>query len=349
MFGRSGAGKTTVINAIAGLIRPERGRIAVDGQVLFDASVKVWVPPHRRRVGYVFQEGRLFPHLTVRQNLLYGRWFAPREVERDSVDRVVELLGLGQLLARRPARLSGGEKQRVALGRALLSGPRLLLMDEPLASLDTARKEEILPYIERLRDESSIPIVYVSHAVPEVVRLASVMVLMVDGRVVASGSVPGVMGRPELSSTIGRDEAGAVLETKVVAHDAAFGLTRLTAAAGDLWVPRLDAAVGSPVRARIRASDVMLAASPPDQLSALNVLAGIVREIRRSPDATAEIRLDCSGDALLARLTWRSVERLGLRSGSTVYAVIKAVAIDRRGLGIPGPDLTVGDASEPGV
>ncbi len=346
LFGRSGAGKTTVINAIAGLIRPERGRIAVDGQVLFDDSRGVCVPTHRRRIGYVFQEGRLFPHLSVRQNLLYGRWFAPRDGRRESVDRVVALLGLGALLDRRPARLSGGEKQRVALGRALLSGPRLLLMDEPLASLDTARKDEILPYIERLRDESGIPIVYVSHAVPEVVRLASTMVLMVDGRVVATGSVPDIMGRPELSSRIGRDEAGAVLEAKVAAHDTEFGLTRLAAAAGDLWVPRVDAAVGSALRARIRASDVMVATRPPDQLSALNVLAGTVREIRRSADATAELRLDCGGDALLARLTWRSVERLDLRPGSSVYAVIKAVAIDRRGLGVPGPDLAVGDAGE---
>jgi molybdate transport system ATP-binding protein len=346
LFGHSGSGKTSLVDAIAGLIRPERGRVAVDGQVLFDDALGVWLPPHRRRVGYVFQEGRLFPHLSVKQNLLYGRWFAPREARHGSFAHVVALLGLEHFLERRPGRLSGGEKQRVALGRALLSGPRLLLMDEPLASLDTARKDEILPYIERLRDDSEIPIVYVTHALPEVVRLGSTMVLMAGGRVEAAGPVSDVMARLDLAPLIGRDEAGAVLETKVAAHDERFGLTRLAAAAGDLWVPRLDAAPGTPVRARVRASEVMIAARAPDDLSALNVLAGTVVEIGFVGDATAEIRLDCGGDALLARLTRRSVERLGLRPGSRVYAVIKAVAIDRRGLGLAGPDVAVGDAGE---
>jgi molybdate transport system ATP-binding protein len=346
LFGRSGAGKTSLVNAIAGLIRPERGRIVVDGQVLLDHEGGVCLPPHRRRIGYVFQEGRLFPHLTVRQNLLYGRWFAPKAARRGPVGHVVDLLGLGHLLDRRPGRLSGGEKQRVALGRALLASPRLLLMDEPLASLDAARKEEILPYIERLRDEYGIPIVYVSHSLSEVIRLATTMVLLADGRVEAVGPVGAIMGRLELSSLIGREEAGAVLETKVAAHDTAFGLTLLTSAAGDLWVPRLDVATGTGVRARIRARDVMIAARPPDDLSARNVLAGIVAEVRGAGDATVELRLDCQGEAVLARLTRQSVERLGLSPGRAVYAVIKAVAIDRRGLGLPAPELAAGDAAE---
>src|SRR5207248_11569871 len=187
LFGRSGAGKTSLINAIAGLLRPERGQIIVEGDVLTDSEQGIFVPPRRRRIGYVFQEGRLFPHLSVRQNLLYGRWFAPKGGRAGEVEQIVALLGIGALLQRRPANLSGGEKQRVAIGRALLARPRLLVMDEPLASLDEARKIEILPYIERLRDDTGIPIVYVSHAIAEVTRLATTMVLISEGRVAAVG------------------------------------------------------------------------------------------------------------------------------------------------------------------
>jgi molybdate transport system ATP-binding protein len=182
LFGPSGSGKTTLVNIIAGLIRPERGRVAVGGTVLVDRGRGVWLPPHRRRIGYVFQDGRLFPHLTVRQNLLYGRLFTPRAERAAGLDAVIELLGIGGLLQRRPASLSGGEKQRVAIGRALLADPRLLLMDEPLAGLDEARREEILPYLERLRDGARLPIVYVSHVAAEVERLASLVVRLEAGR-----------------------------------------------------------------------------------------------------------------------------------------------------------------------
>jgi molybdate transport system ATP-binding protein len=228
LFGRSGAGKTSVVNAIAGLVRPNRGRIVVDGVVLVDTERGIRAPAHRRRVGYVFQESRLFPHLTVRQNLLFGRWFARGFAPAAPLDDVVDLLGIGALLDRRPGQLSGGEKQRVAIGRALLAGPRLLLMDEPLASLDARRKDEILPYIERLRDQASVPIVYVSHAVAEVTRLASTIVLISDGRVRAVG--PLQMGRAELYPMAGRFEAAAVLAVSVAAHDARWGLTELTGA-----------------------------------------------------------------------------------------------------------------------
>ena len=225
LFGRSGGGKTSVVNTIAGLISPHKGRIVVDGSVLTDTELGIRLPTHRRRVGYVFQEGRLFPHLTVRQNLLFGRWFAPTAAPPGRLDDVVDLLGIGTLLDRRPSRLSGGEKQRVAIGRALLASPRLLLMDEPLASLDARRKDEILPYIERLRDHGGVPIVYVSHAVAEVTRLATTIVLISDGRVRAAGSVREVMGRAELYPMTGRFEAGAVLSARVAAHDARWGLT----------------------------------------------------------------------------------------------------------------------------
>src|SRR6202043_611455 len=196
LFGRSGSGKTSLINAIAGLIRPDHARIVVGDEVLTDTDRQMFVPRHRRRTAYVFQEGRLFPHLTVRQNLLYGRWFTRPLQRHGDFGRVVDMLGIGHLLRRRPALLSGGEKQRVAIGRALLSSPRLLLMDEPLASLDEPRKAEILPYLERLRDETRIPIIYVSHAISEVARLANQVIVVRDGRIEASGSAMEILNEP---------------------------------------------------------------------------------------------------------------------------------------------------------
>ena len=345
LFGRSGAGKTTLVNAIAGLIRPTRGRIVLYGEVLTDTERRVFVPAHRRRIGYVFQEGRLFPHLNVRQNLVYGRWFAPRRgAVAGEVDHVINLLGLGALLARRPANLSGGEKQRVAIGRALLARPRLLVMDEPLASLDEARKSEILPYIERLRDDTGTPIVYVSHSIPEVTRLATTMVLVSDGRVVATGPTASVMGRLDLFPLTGRAEAGALLNTRVAEHDLTFGLTTLRAAAGDLRVPRLDLPLGSALRVRIRARDVMIALSPPEGLSALNVLPGTVAELGRGEGPILDLRLDCAGEALIARLTRRSIERLGLAPGKPVYAVIKSIAFDHQAFAGTAPPQPGADA-----
>ncbi|MFT4162075.1 molybdenum ABC transporter ATP-binding protein, partial [Shinella sp.] len=207
LFGRSGSGKTSLIRIIAGLTRPAEGVVRLGDDVLVDTARGIFVPPHRRRFGYVFQEARLFPHLTVRQNLNYGRWFSPKGTRPESPDRIVGLLGIGDLLDRQPANLSGGEKQRVAIGRALLAAPRLLLMDEPLAALDEERKAEILPYLERLRDEAGVPIVYVSHSVAEVARLADRVVLMVDGRVEAVGPASDVLGGPRLASAADRREA----------------------------------------------------------------------------------------------------------------------------------------------
>jgi len=333
LFGRSGAGKTSVVNAIAGLIRPERGRIVVDGSVLIDTERGIRVPAHRRRVGYVFQEGRLFPHLTVRQNLLFGRWFARDSAPASCLDDVVDLLGIAPLLERRPGRLSGGEKQRVAIGRALLASPRLLLMDEPLAALDAGRKDEILPYLERLRDQASVPIVYVSHSVAEVTRLANTIVLISDGRVRAVGPVQEVMGRAELYPLAGRFEAGAVLAVRVAAHDARWRLTELTGAFGKLMVPLLDAPIGTALRVRIRARDVILALTPPIGISALNVLAGRVEALVPIEEGALEVELRLGGERLLARVTRRSGEALGLVPGRQVFAVIKTVAIDRRSLG----------------
>ena len=332
LFGRSGSGKTTLVNIVAGLIRPARGRVALDDLVLLDSARGIFVPPHRRRIGYVFQEGRLFPHLTVRQNLLYGRWFAPSGERREALDNVVDLLGIAGLLERRPASLSGGEKQRVAIGRALLASPRLLLMDEPLAALDEGRKAEILPYIERLRDQVRIPILYVSHAVGEVARLASTLVLLNEGRVAAAGPTADIMGRLDLFPMTGRAEAGAVLDTRIEAHEADYGLTRLHSPAGIIRVPRIDMEAGTPVRVRIRARDVMLALERPSGISALNILKATIAELRPGEGPIVDIRLNCAGAPLLARVTRRSVETLGLRPGLALYAVVKSVAFERRSI-----------------
>jgi molybdate transport system ATP-binding protein len=330
LFGRSGSGKTTLVNAIAGLVRPQRGRIAVDGVVLLDTEAGVFVPKHRRQIGYVFQEGRLFPHLSVRQNLQFGRWFAGR---RDSMpasgfDAVVDLLGIRDLLKRRPGGLSGGEKQRVAIGRALLAQPRLLLMDEPLASLDEARKAEILPYIERLRDEAGVPIVYVSHAVREVARLATTIVVLEEGRVASNGSLRETLGDRLAVSVRSDRESCTILEGRIAEHDERFGLTHVETPAGTLHVPRLTGAVGATVRVLVMARDVMLSVNRPDGISALNVLPGTVEDVAAGDGAWVDVRLRCGEADLLARLTRRSVEELGLQPGRSAFALVKSMSFD---------------------
>src|SRR6056297_903124 len=233
LFGRSGSGKSTVINAVAGLLAPDEGLITVEGETLLDRARGIDLAPHRRGLGYIFQEGRLFPHMTVRQNLLFSRWF--RKGTRSDFSDVVEMLGIGALLDRRPGALSGGEKQRVAIGRALLGDPRIILADEPLAALDEPRKAEILPYFERLRDEISVPILYVSHSATEVARLATTVVTLENGRVVAQGSAADVLGNV---GAMGARGAASVLTARVVCHHA-DGLSELAAAAGALWLPRV--------------------------------------------------------------------------------------------------------------
>jgi len=319
LFGRSGSGKTTVLNAIAGLVRPGRGRIALGETVFLDGPKTM--PVRKRRVGYVFQEGRLLPHLSVRQNLLYGRFFNGHGGEHTSLERIVELLDLAHLLARRPHGLSGGEKQRVAIGRALLASPRLLLMDEPLASLDTARKAEILYYIERLRDEVRVPIVYVSHSIDEVVRIADTVVLLADGRVARAGPVGEIF------------EGGSVIETRVAQQDLDWGLARLEFPGGTLYAAEVDALVGEPVRVRIGARDVSLATARPQGISMLNVIAGTVSRLGEPAGASIEVHIDAAGTPIVARVTRKSAAELALAPGKRVYALIKAVAIDRRSVG----------------
>ena len=323
LFGPSGSGKTTLINAVAGLIRPDQGRIVVDGWVLTDTASRHNIAPHRRRIGYIFQDARLFPHLSVRQNLAYGRWFAPRDAQATSMDRTVEMLGIGHLLSRRPATLSGGEKQRVAIGRALLSGPRLILADEPLAALDEARKAEILPYFERLRDEVAVPILYVSHASAEVARLATTVVALRAGRVIACGPPGQVLGDV---AVVGARGAASLLTAQVVAHHA-DGLTELATAAGRLWLPRIADAAGATLRVRIMAQDVILSRDRPVGLSALNILQGTISDLRLGDGPGVMVTLAVGEDRLAARITRRSAEALGLAPGQTCHAVIKSVAV----------------------
>ena len=331
LFGRSGSGKSTVINAVAGLLRPDQGRITLDGTVLMDTEARVMLPPHRRRMGYVFQDGRLFPHLTVRQNLLYGRWFAPKGPGAD-LARIADLLGIAALLDRRPGALSGGEKQRVAIGRAILSNPRLLLMDEPLAALDEARKAEILPYLERLRDDLRLPILYVSHSMAEVARLATTVVLMEAGRVLASGPAADLLSDARLAPMLGLREAGSLLSARVTGDDP-DGLARLETAGGPLWLPSEGRAPGTALRLRILARDVMIATERPQGLSALNILAAQVDHIHPGDGPGAMLRLRIGEDVLLARITKRSLSALGLHPGQSVFAILKTVSIGQENVG----------------
>lgn len=331
LFGRSGAGKTTLINAIAGLVRPGKGRIVFDGETLFDSTRNINVRAGRRRFGYVFQEGRLFPHYTVQQNLTYSHWFDRGLHSERDFTHVVELLGIGELLQRRPAQLSGGEKQRVAIGRALLAKPRLLLLDEPLASLDAQRKDEILRYLRLLRDEMRIPMVYVSHVVEEVLEIADQVVLLASGRVVASGSVEEVMGRPDLRPASGVFEGGAVIETHVIGVDLDDGLATLGFDGGTLTVGNFDAQAGERVRVRIRAREVSIALEPPQHISIQNILRGSVIAIDEPRDSSVVIVIAVGAITLRARITRRAVRQLALAPGMDVYALIKAVSLDRHG------------------
>ncbi len=325
LFGRSGSGKTTLVNAVAGLLRPQSGRVMVDGRVLLDSACGVCLPPHRRRLGYIFQDARLFPHMSVRRNLAYGARFAPRGAAPEAPGRIIALLGIGHLLDRRPAALSGGERSRVAIGRALLAAPQLILADEPLAALDTARKAEILPYLERLRDELAIPILYVSHAAAEVARLATSVVVLADGRVQAQGPAAEVLGDPELLPT-GARGAGALLRAVVRAHHA-DGLTELDAGGQALFVPHVAHAPGQALRLRIAAHDVILARGAPGQLSALNILPARVAGLRDGTGPGVMVALDTRAGRLLARITQRSAAALALAPDMDVQAIIKTVSV----------------------
>lgn len=324
LYGRSGSGKTSIVNAVAGLLRPQRARIELDGIALHD------LPPHRREIGYVFQDSRLFPHLTVAENLTYAPRLRRRRAE--GLDRIVALLGIGGLLQRRPGALSGGERQRVAIGRALLSQPRLLLMDEPLAALDEPRKAEILPYVEALRDETGLPILYVSHALPEVARLATTIVVVEAGRVLAVGPAAGILSDVATAPLLGLRDAGAVLAARIVAQDA-DGLTQLMTLAGPIWLPQVAGETGRVLRIRIGAQDVILARARPEGLSALNILPATVDALHPGQGPGVLVRLDLGGEYLLARITRRSAQALELKPGDRIHAILKSVSVAQADIG----------------
>jgi molybdate transport system ATP-binding protein len=330
LFGPSGAGKSATIAVVAGLLRPDACRVAVDGQVLADTEAGIWLKPEKRRVGLVFQDARLFPHMSVATNLRFGLRRAQSGHGPGPVrfDEVVDLLGIGALLGRRPHTLSGGERQRVAIGRALLAQPHLLLMDEPLASLDDARKAEILPYLTRLKTALHLPVIYVTHALDEVNRLADSIVLIEAGRVVESGTVSEIAARADLPLAQ-RNDAGALLRCRVVEHDVARELTRLEGGGATFWVPLLDAPLHEERRIRIPAREVILAGKPPDAISLHNIVPGTVRRIaaeagRRS--VLVEIALPLG--AMLSRVTPDAIVRLGLSQGGPVLALIKSTSIE---------------------
>ncbi|HEY1711206.1 MAG TPA: molybdenum ABC transporter ATP-binding protein [Rhizomicrobium sp.] len=328
LFGPSGAGKTSVINAIAGLIRPDFGRIAIGDRVVFDSRAHIFVPPRRRRVGYVFQDARLFPHLTVAENLLFGWRRAAKRASPQAMGEVWAMLGLDHIKTRYPAALSGGEKSRVALGRALLASPEILLLDEPLAALDTARRNEILPYLERLRDEAKLPMVYVSHAFDEVARLAHEIVVLRNGRVVRQGSVFDMATAEEARGLFGAAPLGALFDAVVETRRDGEGLCILSFAGGRLRISNFAHEAGTKVRVRVRAEDIMLAAEEPRALSANNILAVTVTGIHDADDANADIQISCNGVHMMARITRASTQRLGLGSGQDIFAIIKSVTID---------------------
>ena len=332
LFGPSGSGKTTCLRALAGLERMS-GSLRVGEETWQDDARRIFTPVHQRALGYVLQDAGLFAHLSVRANVEFGRERRERRARRSAgplldVADVVELLGIGALMDRSPAHLSGGERQRVALARALLAGPRLLLMDEPLASLDAARKAEVLPYLERLRDELAVPAIYVSHSIDEVSRLARHVVLLEGGRVIASGPAGETLTRLDLPMAR-MDDAGVVVDARVAEHDDVDSLPRLDVGGASLWVGRLDRPAGATARVRVLARDVSLAREPPGRTSILNVLPGTIEDLSDDGPGRVSVRIAIGADAVpvLARITRKSRDALDLRRGVSVHAMVKSVAI----------------------
>jgi molybdate transport system ATP-binding protein len=331
VFGPSGCGKSTLLRSIAGFEPRAEGRVVFGGDVWMAGRHRV--PPHRRGVGYVFQDARLFPHLTARGNLDYAERRAPGAASGYSFGDVVEVLDLAPLFDRRATQLSGGERQRVAIGRTLLARPRLLLMDEPLAALDTRRKGEILPYIARLRSAFGLPILYVTHALEEVTQLCDRIVALAGGRVVATGGVAEVLERLDLGDVQGRFEAGAVLTGRIVAQDRTLFMSRVDLGGAMIEVPRIGLEPGAEVRLRVRARDVSLGLVRPEGLSIRNMPGARVLRISPEPGrAFVEVLLDLAGQHLRARITRAALADLALAEGQEVVALIKAVSFDRQAL-----------------
>jgi molybdate transport system ATP-binding protein len=337
LFGRSGCGKSTLVNAIAGLLDADSGRVALDDIVLLDTERRLYVPPEHRRIGYVFQDARLFPHLSVAANLKYGERRAPPQ-RFVNLDTVAGLLDLGSLMDRRTHRLSGGERQRVAIGRALLSQPRLLLLDEPLASLDAARRDEVLPYLEILRDQLAVPMVYVSHNFDEVLRLATYVVLMESGKTIAQGGVGEMSLNRGLRSIIGADAVGAIVDGTVLGMDPSSGLMRVKLGHGELRVEAANVAVGAKLRVQLLARDLIVATQQPQHLSVRNILTGVITTVT-SDDADSDlVAIDIGGTTIMARVTKAATRELALEPGLPAWALVKAVSL--RGHSFAAPPAT---------
>lgn len=329
LYGHSGSGKTTCLRCIAGLERAADGFVQVNDEVWQDSRSGLFVPPHKRALGYVFQEASLFPHLSVRANLEFGLKRIPRAQRRVDMAQATELLGIGHLLERHPQHLSGGERQRIGIARALLTSPRLLLMDEPLAALDSKRKSEILPYLERLHDELDIPVLYVSHAQDEVARLADHIVLLSEGKALASGPIGETLARLDLPLALG-DDAGVVISGTVSAYDAHYQLLslQLPGSALHMRVAHAPLALGKALRIKVQARDVSLNVQAEEHSSILNRLpVTVIQEIAADNNAHVLVRLDAGGTPLLARITRFSRDQLQLHPGQTLWAQIKAVAV----------------------
>ncbi|ATA18791.1 molybdate transport system ATP-binding protein [Gibbsiella quercinecans] len=324
IFGLSGAGKTSLINAVGGLTRPQRGRIVLNGRVLLDTAAGLCLPPEKRRIGYVFQDARLFPHYRVRGNLQYGMAAAMRS----QFDAIVELLGIAPLLNRLPMTLSGGEKQRVAIGRALLTAPEVLLMDEPLASLDQPRKRELLPYLERLAQDVKIPILYVSHSMEEILRLAEQVMVLDQGKVRAFGALEDVWASSVLRPWLQQADQSSVLNVRVMEHHSHYAMTALGVGDYPLWVGRIQAPVGTALRVRVDSSDVSLVLQPPVNSSIRNVLPAQVLECL-DVDEQVEVKLAVGDNVLWARITPWARDELAIQPGMKLYAQVKSVAISR--------------------
>lgn len=330
VFGSSGSGKTTLLRCIAGLTRASSGFLQFDEAVWQDDARGIFLPVEQRRVGVVFQEARLFPHLTVTQNLKYGMKRSNPSLRRIDFDHVSALLQLEPLFQRRVSHLSGGEQQRVAIGRALLTSPQLLLMDEPLASLDRQRKKEIIPFLQRLNQEFRIPVLYVSHDLHEILQLANHMVLLKEGRVAATGPIQDVFSRLDLPELVESNVVGAILETRIAEHEPQFGLTRVEFLGQSLFLPQQALPPGAPLRVQILSRDVSLAVGAPLATSSvLNALEATITEVSESPGDpyAVEVKLDV-GCPLLAMITRKSFHQLGLRPGQKVHASFKAVALN---------------------
>jgi molybdate transport system ATP-binding protein len=322
VFGVSGAGKTSLINAISGLTRPEQGRIVLNDRVLYDAEKKICLPPEKRRVGYVFQDARLFPHYNVLGNLRYGM----AKSMAGQFDKLVVLLGIEQLLERLPGGLSGGEKQRVAIGRALLTAPELLLLDEPLASLDIPRKRELLPYLQRLAREINIPVLYVSHSLDEILHLADKVMVLEAGAVKAFGNLEDVWGSSVMNPWLPQEQQSSILKVSVLEQHPHYAMTALALGDQHIWVNRLDKPLQAAVRIRIQATDVSLVLQPSGNTSIRNTLRAKVVQ-NYDLDGQVEVQLDVSGRTLWARISPWARDELNIKPGLWLYAQIKSVSI----------------------